>query len=193
LQMAESIKIRHGSLCAPGNELIELPVIGDDTTTHEVSMEVIHNVIYARVEETLMILAQSLEKSGLKKHLGAGVILTGGFTKLEGLREIAVAIFDNMPVRLAKPTDTIGLFDTLRDPAYSCAVGLVKYASSGYAQYEIDVNKEMLYEKQNITPPIERPIMEVVNPQPEQEHTPPPMSKEPDPLSKFWQWVTNLF
>jgi cell division protein FtsA len=193
LQMAESVKIRHGSLCAPGNELIELPVIGDDTTTHEVSMEVIHNVIYARVEETLMILAQSLEKSGLKKHLGAGVILTGGFTKLEGLREIAVAIFDNMPVRLAKPTDTIGLFDTLRDPSYSCAVGLVKYASSGYAQYEIDVNKEMLYEKQNITLPIERPIMEVVNPQPEQEHTPPPMSKEPDPLSKFWQWVTNLF
>jgi len=194
LQMAESIKIRHGSLCAPGNELVHLPVIGDDTVTHEVSMEVIHNVIYARVEETLMILAQSLENSGLKKHLGAGVILTGGFTKLEGIREIAIAIFDNMPVRLAKPTDTIGLFDTLRDPSYSCAVGLVKYASGGYTQYEIDVNKKMLCEQEedSITQ-VEAPIIEVVNPQPSEEYTPPPIPKELNSISKFWQWVSNLF
>jgi cell division ATPase FtsA len=95
-------------------------------------------------------------------------------------------------VRLAKPTDTIGLFDTLRDPSYSCAVGLVKYASGGYAQYEIDVNKEMLYEKQEIVPPIEPPIVKVVNPEPLEEYT-PPTPKEPDPLSKFWLWITNLF
>ena len=59
-------------------ELIELPIIGDETNTHEVSLEVVHNVIFARVEETLMILAQFIENSGLKEQMGAGVILTGG-------------------------------------------------------------------------------------------------------------------
>jgi cell division protein FtsA len=113
-------------------------------------LEVVHNVIYARVEETLMIIAQSLEKSGLKEHLGAGVVLTGGFTKIEGLRELAVAILDNMPVRLAKPSDMGGLFDTLRDPSYSGAVGLIKYSAGGYTRYEIDVNKRMRHSGEEV-------------------------------------------
>ena len=150
LQTADNVKMNYGSLYAPSNDLIELPVIGDENATHEVSLEVVHNVIYARVEETLMIIAQSLEKSGLKEHLGAGVVLTGGFTKIEGLRELAVAILDNMPVRLAKPSDMGGLFDTLRDPSYSGAVGLIKYAADGYTRYEIDVNKRMRHSGEEV-------------------------------------------
>jgi len=153
LQTADNVKMNYGSLYAPSNDLIELPVIGDENATHEVSLEVVHNVIYARVEETLMIIAQSLEKSGLKEHLGAGVVLTGGFTKIEGLRELAVAILDNMPVRLAKPSDMGGLFDTLRDPSYSGAVGLIKYSAGGYTRYEIDVNKKMRHSGEEVLHP----------------------------------------
>ncbi|MFH0709143.1 MAG: cell division protein FtsA [Pseudomonadota bacterium] len=161
LQTADNVKMNYGSLYAPSNDLIELPVIGDENATHEVSLEVVHNVIYARVEETLMIIAQSLEKSGLKEHLGAGVVLTGGFTKIEGLRELAVAILDNMPVRLAKPSDMGGLFDTLRDPSYSGAVGLIKYSADGYTRYEIDVNKRMRHSGEEIhydTPGVEEEV-----------------------------------
>jgi len=143
LNVAENVKMNYGSLHTPSNELIELPVIGDENTTHEVSLEVVHNVIYARVEETLMIIAQSLEKSNLKEMMGAGIVITGGFTKMEGIRELAVAIFDNIPVRLAKPREMDGLFDALRDPSYSAAVGLLKYAAGGFSSYEIDVNKKM--------------------------------------------------
>jgi cell division protein FtsA len=150
LQTADNVKMNYGSLYAPSNDLIELPVIGDENATHEVSLEVVHNVIYARVEETLMIIAQSIEKSGLKEHMGAGVVLTGGFTKIEGLRELAVAILDNMPVRLAKPADMGGLFDTLRDPSYSGAVGLIKYSAGGYTRYEIDVNKKMRHSGEEV-------------------------------------------
>jgi len=150
LQTADNVKMNYGSLYAPSNDLIELPVIGDENATHEVSLEVVHNVIYARVEETLMIIAQSIEKSGLRDQMGAGIVLTGGFTKIEGLRELAVAILDNMPVRLAKPADMGGLFDTLRDPSYSGAVGLVKYSAGGYTRYEIDVNKRMRHSGEEI-------------------------------------------
>jgi len=162
LQTADNVKMNYGSLYAPSNDLIELPVIGDENATHEVSLEVVHNVIYARVEETLMIIAQSIEKSGLRDQLGAGVVLTGGFTKIEGLRELAVAILDNMPVRLAKPSDMGGLFDTLRDPSYSGAVGLVKYSAGGYTRYEIDVNKRMRHSGEEVlhqdTPHVEEEV-----------------------------------
>jgi len=225
LHTADNVKISYGSLYAPSNDLIELPVIGDETSTHEVSLEVVHNVIYARVEETLMIIAQSIEKSGLKEHMGAGVVLTGGFTKIEGLRELAVAILDNMPVRLAKPTDVGGLFDTLRDPSYSGAVGLIKYLSGGYTQYEIDVNRRMRHSSEEpiasqMTHQIheEAPKFEASAPTsiptPTAAATPPPAKEEkkaetqkmvnitekkpvqgdqPNPISKFWNWATQLF
>lgn len=223
LHTADNVKINYGSLYAPSNDLIELPVIGDESSSHEVSLEVVHNVIYARVEETLMIIAQSIEKSGLKEHMGAGVVLTGGFTKIEGLRELAVAILDNMPVRLAKPSDIGGLFDTLRDPSYSGAVGLVKYLAGGYTPYEIDVNRRMRHASEE---PIasQNPVQEeapkyeaspsIPTPPPSAASTPPPVREEkkvetskmvnitekkpvqgdqPNPISKFWNWATQLF
>ena len=223
LHTADNVKISYGSLYAPSNDLIELPVIGDETSTHEVSLEVVHNVIYARVEETLMIIAQSIEKSGLKDHMGAGVVLTGGFTKIEGLRELAVAILDNMPVRLAKPTDVGGLFDTLRDPAYSGAVGLVKYMAGNYTPYEIDVNRRMRHAGEEPTAAhVQHPIHEEAprfepstsSIPPAAAATPPPLKEEkkaeaqkmvnigsnkpaqtdqPNPISKFWNWATQLF
>ncbi|MDP3292669.1 MAG: cell division protein FtsA [Sulfuricurvum sp.] len=223
LHTADNVKINYGSLYAPSNDLIELPVIGDETSTHEVSLEVVHNVIYARVEETLMIIAQSIEKSGLKEHMGAGVVLTGGFTKIEGLRELAVAILDNMPVRLAKPTDVGGLFDTLRDPSYSGAVGLIKYLADGYTPYEIDVNRRMRHASEDSaavhggTLPEEAPKFDPITPAasiPTPAAQTPPAKEEkiaetakmvnigsnksvqndqPNPLSKFWNWATQLF
>jgi len=84
LYTAEEIKIHYGDLSQQRDDYIEIPVIGDEDQTHQVSLEVVHNIILARVEETLMILAKSIEESGYKEHLGAGVILTGGMTKLEG-------------------------------------------------------------------------------------------------------------
>ncbi len=152
LGAAENIKINYGSLDGNSSDLIELPVIGDDGSTHEVSLDIVSNVIYVRVEETLMILAKSLEDSGYKDQLGAGIVLTGGMTKLEGIRELASAIFDNMPVRVAKPKEMDGLFETLRDPGYSTAIGLVLYGAGQFTPYEIDSNKKLRYKDESISP-----------------------------------------
>ncbi|WNY99160.1 Cell division protein FtsA [Sulfurospirillum sp. 'SP'] len=152
LGAAEEIKINYGSLKSNSNELIELPVIGDDGSTHEVSLNIVSNVIYVRVEETLMILAKTLEDSGFKEQIGAGVVLTGGMTKLDGIRELASAIFDNVPIRIAKPREMNGLFETLRDPSYSTAIGLVLYGGGHFTPYEIDSNKKLRYKDETIEP-----------------------------------------
>jgi cell division protein FtsA len=151
LSVAEKIKLEYGSLKAPSNELIEIPVIGDETQNHEISLEIVYNVIQARVQETLMILAKELEKSNLKEQIGAGIVLTGGMTKLDGIRELAMAIFDNMPVRIARPRPVEGDFEPLNDPAFATVLGLLEYGAGAYTQYEIDSNKKMLHKKEPIT------------------------------------------
>jgi cell division protein FtsA len=152
LGAAEDIKINYGSLKGNSSELIELPVIGDDGSTHEVSLNIVSNVIYVRVEETLMILAKTLEDSSFKEQIGAGVVLTGGMTKLDGIRDLASAIFDNVPIRIAKPREMDGLFETLRDPSYSTAIGLVLYGGGYFTPYEIDSNKKFRYKEETIEP-----------------------------------------
>ena len=147
LQIAENVKIRHGNLIETSNEIIELPIIGDEENRNSVSLEIVHSVIFARVEEALMILAKSLEKSALKEQIGAGIILTGGMTKLKGIRELAQSIFPAMPVRIGKPSGIAGLFDELKDPAFSTVIGLLLYKAGEHTQYEINFQQELLHSK----------------------------------------------
>lgn len=149
LQVAENVKKRYGDLINSSSDIIELPVIGDEENRNQVSLEIVHSVILARVEEALMILAKSLNKSLLKEQIGAGIILTGGMTKLKGIRELAQAIFDGMPVRIAQPEENRigGLFDELKDPAFSTVVGLLLYRAGKHTEYEININHELLHSK----------------------------------------------
>ncbi len=153
---AEDIKIKYGSIGSTSNELIELPVLGDEDSSHEVAMSVVSDVLYARVEETLLILARMLEDSGFKEKMGAGLVLTGGFTKLKGIRELAIAIFENTPIRIARPREIDGIFDNLKDPAYSTAIGLILYGSGSFTPYEIDSNKKMRHKDE--TPEVNHAI-----------------------------------
>lgn len=148
--IAEQVKMQYGSLLQTGEDLIEIPTIGgDDNNKHQVSLVTVHNVVYARVEETLMILSKSLEDSNLKEQLGSGVVLTGGMTKLEGIRELAAALF-SVPVRLAKPVEIDGLFADFKGPEYSTAIGLILYASGKYTNYEIDSEKRIRHKHEKL-------------------------------------------
>ena len=206
LSVAENVKIDYGSLLTPSNDLIELPMIGDENSTHEVSLEVVHNVIYARVEETLMILAQFIENSGIKEQLGAGIVLTGGLSKMDGIRELAIATFDCGPVRLAKPKEMEGLFDDIRGPEFASAVGLVMYAAKNYTPYEIDVNKHVRHSNEtpvesisvNFKEETEIPVASIADEDVKETLVSLPDKKEKksdeaSSLSKFWNWATQLF
>ena len=95
----------------------------------------------ARINETLIILNDLVEKSRLKAQL-TGMVLTGGFANLVNLREIAIPIFGNMSVRIAKPKEINGLFDNLKSPEFSTSIGLVIYALGNHSSYEIDSNRK---------------------------------------------------
>ncbi len=206
LSVADNVKLNYGSLLVPSNDLIELPIIGDENTTHEVSLEVVHNVIFARVEETLMILAQFIQESGLKDQLGAGVVLTGGFSKMEGIRDLAIATLGSVPVRLARPMEMNGLFENLHEPEYSGAIGLVMYSANGYTKYEIDVNKRVRHANEspieqisvNFSEEVEIPVAPQLEEETKDTMVTLPTKKEKKndeagTFSKFWNWATQLF
>ena len=148
-QFAEKIKMEFGAFIPDDNavqENIEIPKIGDEQNMQLVEIELIKEIIFARVEETLYQLKDMLDNSGLKDSIGAGIVLTGGYSQIDGLRELALDIFEDMPVRIGRPYELDGLFDKLKDPSYSSLIGLSIYNSQEYCTlFEIDSEKKMRY------------------------------------------------
>ena len=150
LHIAEELKITYGDLTgeSDGSETVELPVIGDDHKKNQVHLSIVQQVIFARVEETLSLLAKSLEKSSLKDQVSAGLILTGGMTGLKGIRELAQTIFSDMAVRIGYPKAPDGLFEEIGSPAYATLVGLLRYGAGEHTPYEINFRQKMLHSKE---------------------------------------------
>jgi len=148
LNIAENLKRNHIDLIEMSDDVLELPIIGDEENKNSIPLKVVQNVVISRVEETLLILAKFLEKSGLKDSIGAGLVLTGGMTQLRGMREFAQSIFPGYSVRIGVPQQLKGLFDNLKGPENSTVIGLILYKAGQHTQYEIDNNKRLLHHKE---------------------------------------------
>ena len=81
-------------------------------------------IIAPRVEETLELLRDRLKNSGCPIEPGAGLVLTGGASQLQGVREVAVRVFDR-PVRLGRPRRVPHLADAASGPAFTAAVAAI--------------------------------------------------------------------
>ncbi|PAF45422.1 cell division protein FtsA [Helicobacter sp. 11S02629-2] len=145
LAVADEIKIKYGNLIPSESEkqgALEVPSIADEREKKEVRLDIVQDIISTRVAETITILNKSLEKSGLKDVI-SGVVLTGGMANLPGMREFASALFRTFSVRVAKPIEIGGLFDNLKDPDSSVAVGLILYGSGKFTNYEKDYQRNI--------------------------------------------------
>ena len=67
--------------------------------------------------------------------MGAGIILTGGASLLQGSAELAEQIFD-MPVKVGFPRGFNGLTDIVENPAYATVLGLILYKDQGLGGIE---------------------------------------------------------
>lgn len=74
-----------------------------------------------------MVRDQMLKKDYMK-HLGGGVVLTGGGAMIPGAAELAKDVF-GIPARIGYPAKTGGLSDVYQSPVYATGVGLVLYAA----------------------------------------------------------------
>lgn len=130
IDVAERLKIDYGTALASDvgkKEEISLDEVGG-SAEEVVSRKQIAEIIEARLEEILKMVdkeLQSIDRSGM---LPAGVVLTGGGAKLDGVVEVAKRMF-RLPSALGTPRETVTAIDKLNDPAFSTAIGLVYWGS----------------------------------------------------------------
>ncbi|MCF7981898.1 MAG: cell division protein FtsA, partial [Pseudomonadales bacterium] len=127
-QNAEEIKIKYAcaltQLAGP-DETIKVPSVGD-RPPRDLSRQALAEVVEPRYEELFTLIQSELRRSGFEDLVAAGIVLTGGTSKMEGVVELAEEIF-HMPVRLAMPQGVEGLVDIVRNPIYATGVGLLIY------------------------------------------------------------------
>lgn len=128
---AEELKKKYGCAMASmvnDNETIEVEGVGG-RKARSIPRKDLADVIEARAEETLNLIANDLRMSGVMPMLGSGIVLTGGGSQLDGLVEMGEFIFD-IPVRRGAPREIGGLTDVVKSGEYSTSVGLLLYALS---------------------------------------------------------------
>lgn len=89
----------------------------------------VDGIIRPRLNEICTMIALEIKKSGFAAQTPAGVVFTGGGALTVGLREAARRTLA-MPVRIGMPTDVKGIIDEVQHPAFSTAVGLIRYGMS---------------------------------------------------------------
>jgi cell division protein FtsA len=119
---------------ASHDETIEVPSIGD-RPPREISKQNLAEIIEPRYEELMLLVQAELRRSGFEELITAGIVLTGGSSKVLGLMELAEEIF-HMPVRMGMPQHVMGLTDVVHNPIYSTGVGLLLYGKDYQEKHE---------------------------------------------------------
>ena len=127
-QHAEDIKVQYAcalTQLANPEETIEVASVGD-RPTRRLARQTLAEVVGPRYEELFTLVQSELRRSGYEDLIAAGVVLTGGSSKMEGAIELAEEIF-HMPVRSGVPQFVHGLVDVVRSPIYATGVGLLLF------------------------------------------------------------------
>jgi cell division protein FtsA len=125
---AEEIKRKYAcalTQLADVDATIEIPSIGDKTP-RKISAQNLAEIIEPRYEELLLLVQSELRRSGFEDAITAGIVLTGGSSKVMGLIDLAEDIF-HIPVRMGGPQNVTGLTEVVKNPIHSTGVGLLIY------------------------------------------------------------------
>ena len=67
-----------------------------------------------------------IQRNGFDGKIPAGIVLTGGTSKMEGVVELAESIFQTS-VRIGVPENFKGMESVLKNPIYATSLGLLGY------------------------------------------------------------------
>ena len=133
---AEDIKQRYGcavSSLTQAEEMIMVPGMGG-RPERELSRQSLADVLERRYVEIFSMAQQKLSLSGYESLIPAGVVITGGASKVEGGVELAEEVF-HAPVRLGSPNTIGGFTEVIHNPVYATSIGLLLY---GHKQLQED-------------------------------------------------------
>lgn len=125
---AEKIKKNYGSavvtLIPEGNE-VEVPSVGD-RASRLLPQRLVAEILEPRARELFEMMRESLRQSGMFELCLAGVVLTGGASRLPGIFDVAESAL-RRSVRLSWPAPLAKMPSTLAEPEFATALGMVNY------------------------------------------------------------------
>ncbi len=126
-EISEKIKTEHGS-CLTGSvsrreQIVLADWTGDDAVVPKWELT---RIIEARVSEIFEMVADELKKSGKASLLPAGVVLTGGGVKMEGVQELAKKKL-KLPVELGRVREIKSDFNEIFSPESATLAGVLLY------------------------------------------------------------------
>ena len=128
LSDAEKIKRTFGHAVVtdiPESNEIEVP--GNSGGSRMMQQRLLAEIIEPRARELFEYVRENLRHGGILEALGAGIVITGGGARLNGLLSVADSVV-RMPARIGSPFGMANLPSHLAEPEYAVALGGLMYA-----------------------------------------------------------------
>lgn len=129
IDVAEKVKLEFGNANPKEiskKEDIDLSQL-DEGEEGIVSRHHVAEIIEARLEEIFTLINKELKLIGRDRLLPAGIVITGGTSKLPGCVDLAKEIL-SLPAQTGFPLPLGGLVDKVDDPSFATVIGLVLWA-----------------------------------------------------------------
>jgi len=125
-RQAEKIKLQFGRCTVKTSEEATPVWLNSDLSmgAHPFPIQTVEGIISVRAREIFEVVKIRLGKTLVPNRTTAGIVITGGTSKLPCVAELAAAVF-GLPARLGGPLPSIS--EPLRDPSYSTVLGLFHY------------------------------------------------------------------
>jgi cell division protein FtsA len=141
IDKAEKLKLQYGY--ALSSQISENQNIDLDEN-HQIPLQVLSEIIEARVSELFLLIKEDLNKVNLLDKIPSGLVLTGGTANLNGIQMLAEIIYKKS-VRIGFPHENIrGLTDLIKHPEYAAALGLLHFGK------EHEMSTFEIVEKENV-------------------------------------------
>ena len=130
---AEKLKRAYGSGAAKNgeNDGVTFPVKTlDGRSTRDVSAGQLRSIVLPRIMELFRMTRQNIAAHVPRDQMLGEVVITGGGAHLRNI-DLTAAEFFGLPVRIGVPSMVAGLTDTVKQPEYATAVGLVLFGPRG--------------------------------------------------------------
>ena len=128
--LADAEKIKKLFGCAvvtkvPEQNEIEVPAVGD-RPSRLMGQRFLAEIIEPRARELFELMRDNLRQAGVLELCGAGVVLTGGGSRLNGILEITEDVL-RRPARKAVPLPISKMSSQLAEPEFASPIGMILY------------------------------------------------------------------
>ena len=142
---AEELKQKYGCAVAEfttESETIEVAGVGG-RAPRELSRKALAEIVEPRYVELFELVKAEIQRNGFDGKIPAGIVLTGGTSKMEGVVELAESIFQTS-VRIGVPENFKGMESVLKNPIYATSLGLLGYGFDQLKQgIELEQNRSL--------------------------------------------------